>query len=123
MARQVKSSVFLIICIVCGGIFGIFIVGGRVRLTTIIILLIVSSIRAISILVILSLELTDVSDGDLAFRNGGELVWAFLSFVVWLVVSQCLSAVHLGLPHHLVLTPSQDAAHFVHMCHSRNAPG
>ena len=61
-------------------------------------------------------------DSDLAFCNGGMLVWAFQSFVVCLVASQYLVAFHLGLPNHLVPTPFQDATQSVHMCHSPSGP-
>ena len=39
-----------------------------------------------------------------------------------LVALQCLSAAHMELPSHLVLTSFEDARQSVHMCHPPNAP-
>ena len=118
-----RSSVFLINCIVCGGIVGNFIVGVRVRLISIITVVIISTIVLFGR--DLSLVWVNGTDfySDMAFCKDGNLVWAFLSFVVRLVASQCLSAVHVELPNHSVLTPFQDATQSVLMCHSPNVLG
>ena len=119
-----RSSAFLTFCIVCVGPAGNFIVAVRVRLTTIIVVVNVSTIRVSSGLVFLSFEWKALDPiVTWLFCNGGKLLWAFLSFVMWLVASQCLSAVQLGLPNHSILIPFESARQFICMCHSPNAPG
>ena len=76
-----RFSVFLIICIACVSIVGSFIVGVRVRLTTVIVV-IVGTICVFSGVFFFSFELAALFPIVTWIWNSDRLVWASPSFAV-----------------------------------------
>ena len=111
---------FLVACIVGVSFIGIPVGGERVCSTSVVVI-IVTSTFCVALGWVFSAGVDDTFFGSgLVFCSDDSSVGVLQDLDLWLVASQCLSAVHLWFPIHLTLTPVHVATQSIQRGHSSN---